>query len=656
MARIQLELPRRRATPAWIACGLVLLVVAVFQQVRHHDFVNLDDGIYVVRNPALDEGLSARLLIDTFTTPFFANLIPITLLSYHVDRALWGMWTGGYLLTNLALHALATCLLFAALRRMTGRDGPSAFVAAVFAIHPLHVETVAWVSERKGVLAGAFWMAGLLAYARYTERPGALRYAAILACLALGLLSKPILVTFPIALLLLDHWPLHRLSRRALWEKLPMLALAGLAAGLALWAQQAFGAMEFAETRNVTLGLRLCNAVDSIVWYLTHSVWPAGLTAHYPYPLDDLSVARAIAQTVALVAATGLLLRAGRTQPALAVGWLWFLVTLAPTLGLVQVGSQARADRYMYVPLVGLLIALAYPVAAWAERRPRAARGVLAAAAASVALLAGAAWFQVGTWQDSEALYERNVAVQPGSARGHGTLAIVRIKQERFEEAEQHLEAAFRLSPREYRDPLVRLHLLLGSRLAKSGDDSGAIARYERAVSLDPEHPDANATLGAALVRRGSTAQALPHLERAIASGRAPAIAYAALAVVWTESGRPADAVREGREALRRDPKLAWAANNLAWILATSPDPALRDPAEAVRLAELAARRSAEPSPDLLDTLAAAYAAAARFDAAIETAGRAAELADRAGDAALAASIRGRLALYRTDRPYLESP
>ncbi|TFG95861.1 MAG: tetratricopeptide repeat protein [Myxococcales bacterium] len=596
-------------------------------------------------------GTGRRLLHDALLRepdPAHAALEPLR------PHAL-GEWPGGYLLTNVALHALATCLLFAALRQMTGRAAPSAFVAAVFAVHPLHVETVAWISERKGVLAGAFWMAGLVAYARYAERPCARRYAAVFACLALGLLSKPVLVSFPLTLLLLDFWPLHRLSRRAVWEKLPMFALVALASGVTLWSQRSFGAMEFAETRDLTLDLRLRNAVDAVVWYGVHSAWPARLTAHYPYAPLELSLGRFLAQAAGLVAATVLLLRAGRRLPALAVGWLWFLVTLAPTLGFVQVGGQARADRYMYVPLVGLLIAVAFPVAAWVASRPRAARVVAVAAAAAVATLAWVATLQVGTWRSSESLYERNLAVEPNSFFGNSALALVRVEQERFDEAEHHFREAFRLSPDNHRrQPLVQFHLLMGSRLAKSGDAAGAIARYESAVALDPDHPDASARLGAALVRRGLHAQALPHLERAIASGEAPAIAYASLAVVWAASGRTADAVREGREAMRRDPELSWAANNLAWILATSPDPALRDPDEAVRFAERAVRRSRERDPDLLDTLAAAYAAAARFDAAIAAAERAVERARLGGQLELAEAIEARLALYRVSQPYRE--
>jgi tetratricopeptide (TPR) repeat protein len=644
----------RHVAPAWVACALVLLVLAVFHELPLHEFVNLDDGIYVVRNLTLEEELTPQRALSYFTTPFFANLIPLTLLSYHVDHALWGKWPGGYLLSNAALHALATCLLFAALRRMTGRAGPSAFVAAVFAVHPLHVETVAWVSERKGVLAGVFWTAGLLAYARYAERPGVRRYLVVFACLALGLLSKPVLVSFPLVLLLLDRWPLERLSRRALWEKLPMLALVVLFSGLALWAQRSFGAMEFAETRDFTLGLRVRNAVDAVVWYLVHSVWPTGLTAHYPYVQHDLPVGRFLVQAAGLCAATALLLRSARRQPALAVGWLWFLVALAPTLGFVQVGSQARADRYMYLPLVGLLVAVAYPVAGWAARRPRAERLVAAAAVAATAALACVATLQVAHWRSSESLYERNLAVEPDSTFGHSGLALVRVEQERFDEAELHFREAFLLHPTRSREPLVRFHLLVGSRLAGSGDAAGALARYESAVALDPEHADANALLGAALVRPGRHAQALPHLERAVASEEPPAIAFASLAVVRAAAGRSADAGRAGREALRRDPQIAWAANNLAWILATSPDPALRDPDEAVRLAESAALGGEEPDPDRPDTLAAAYAAASRFDEATATAEEAARLADRAEHAALGAALRERLALYRAGRPYRE--
>src|SRR5262245_26274932 len=644
-----------RARLAAIGAALALLTLAVFVEARHHEFVNLDDGIYVVRNPALDAGLGRAVLLDYFTTPVLGHWIPLTRLSYHFDHALFGKEAGGYILTNLGLHVLATLLLFAALVRMTGRPWPSAFVAAVFAVHPLHVEAVVWVSERKGVLAGLFWMAGLLAYARCVERPSPLRYALVLACLALGLLSKAVLVTFPFALLLLDHWPLRRLSRGAVLEKVPMLALVAAASALTLWSQRAGGALEFGETHGLSFDLRLRNAVHSLVWYLMKSLWPTGLTAYYPHPLDALSGARAAAEAGLVLAASAVALAFGRRLPALAVGWLWFLGTLVPTLGLVQAGSQARADRYTYVPQVGLAIALAFSAADLAAGRPRLARALGALGAIAVAALGLASRFQVRTWQDSEALYERNLAVEPESSFGHHGLGLVRVQQDRLDEAEQHLRETLRLRPDLGREPLLRLHLLVGSRAAEQGDAGAAIARYESAVALDPEDPDANGILGAALVREGQGARARAFLARSLASGRAPAVAHAAQAVLLAASGDEAEAVDEGLAALRADPELTWAANNVAWILATSADARLRAPDEAVRLAEAAVGSSQPPDPDRLDTLAAALASAGRFDAAVATAERAAARADAMRNPALAAAIRERLALYRAGRPYREA-
>ncbi len=645
-----------RARLAAIALGLVALSLAVFWQVRHHEFVILDDGVYVVGNRALDAGLSWEVAVAYFSAPFLANWAPLTLLSYHVDHALHGKAAGGYALDNVALHSLAALLLFAALLRMTRRTGPSAFVAAVFAVHPLHVETVAWVSERKGVLAGLFWMAGLLAYARYAERPGLRRFGAVVACLALGLLSKPVLVTFPFVLLLLDHWPLQRLSRRALVEKVPMFVLVAIASALTLWVQRAGGAMEFGESHDLSFELRLRNAVHSIVWYLGKSLWPTGLTAHYPHPLGALSGFRTLVEAGFLLAVSALALRAGRTLPPLAIGWLWFLGTLAPTLGLIQAGSQARADRYTYVPQVGLAIAVAFSAAELVAGRLPVARALGALGAVVVAALAGGAWLQARYWRSSESLYERNLAVEPESGFGHHGLALVRIEQDRLEEAEHHLRETLRVRPDLGREPMLRLQLVLGSRAAKRSDAAAAIARYESAVALDPDDPVANGILGAALVRAGAIARARPYLERSLASGAAPAVAHAAQAFVLAGSGRAADAVREGREALRKDPDLGFAANNLAWILATSANPELRDAREAVRLAESAARRAQVPDADLLDTLAAAQAAAGRFDAAVATAELAAERAGAAGQEALAAAIRERLALYLAGRPYREGP
>ena len=617
----------RAARARFTALALVAISLAVFAQVRRFEFVNLDDGVYVARNAALDAGLGRERLVQIFREPFLANWAPLTLLSFHLDHALFAKDPAGYHLTNVVLHALAALLLFAALVRMTGRLSPSAFVAAVFAVHPLHVETVAWVSERKGVLAGLFWMAGLLAYARYAERTSARRYALVLACLVLGLLSKPVLVTFPFALLLLDHWPLRRLSHRALVEKLPMLALVAASCAATLWAQRAGGAMVFAERHAIPLAWRLENAVDACAQYLREAVWPAGLSAFYPHPLGAPAPGRLLVAAALLAALTLGAWRARRRHPELPVGWLWFLGTLVPTLGLVQVGSIARADRYTYVPLVGLALALGFFADACVRGSPRAQRVVAALGAAAVAVLAAAAWVQAGTWRSSESVYEQNLAHEPESGFGHGGLALVRVEQGRFEEAEHHFLEQYRLRPDIGREALRDFEMLMGARAAAAGDAAQAIARYERALALDPGSARAQGVLGAALVREGRYAAARPHLERAVALAEAPAVAHAALAVVLAAEGQEAAAVRRGRAALAIDPELGWAANNLAWILATTRDPSLRDPAEAVRLAEAAVRGSDPPDANFLDTLATAYAAAGRPEDARRAAAAAAAAA-----------------------------
>ena len=626
-----------------IACLLAAATLAVYVQAAAHHFVNLDDPAYVLGNPWLREPLTPAALARDFTRPFFANWAPLTLISYHLNHAIHGAAFPGYLWTNVGLHVLATLLLFAALDRMTGRLGASAFVAAVFALHPLHVESVAWVSSRKDVLAGCFWMAGLLAHARYAEQPASLgRYLVVFACLALGLLSKALLVTFPFALLLLDAWPLQRLTRRAVLEKLPMLVVVAAFSAVALWAQREGGATAFAETHSPGPGLRLANAVDAVAAYLRQAFWPTGLAVHYPYPRQGLPLGRVAAEAAGLLALTVWAVAGWRRRPWAAVGWLWFLGVLVPMLGLIQVGSQARADRYTYVPLVGLAIVVAWGVPELLARL-RAPPWLAGALGSSAALaLAAVAFVQVGHWRSSETLYAHAVAVVPESSFAHSGLGLVRIEQQRWQEAEQHLERAFRLRADLNRPALVRLHLLRAREAAAAGDEAEVRARLARVLEVDPGHRVASGRLGAALVRAGRYESARPLLERALEDPEAPASVYAALGLLELVEGDEAAAVRASRAALRRDPELAWAANNLAWILATSADPALRAPHEAVTLAEGLIVDADSADPNHLDTLAAAYAAAGRFDEAVVAADRGIARAEEEGDPALAAILRSR--------------
>jgi tetratricopeptide (TPR) repeat protein len=630
----------------------VALTLAVFLQVRRHEFVDFDDETHIVRNPSLRASSPGAALLTAFTDTSLDSWMPLTVLSLQLDRALYGAEPRGYLLTNVALHALAAVVLFLALAAMTGSTGRSAFVAAVFTVHPLHVESVAWASERKDVLSGLFWMLTLAAYARYAAQPGARRYALVTLAFALGLLAKPMLVTLPGVLLLLDYWPLRRLGRRAWLEKIPLLALSAAASFATLRAQRAIGATDFGDA--IPLGQRLANAIESYVAYLGLGLWPSGLAVFYPHPGASIPPLRVAAAACALAALCAAALRLRRSRPYLLVGWLWYLGTLVPVIGLVQVGGQARADRYTYVPLVGLAIALAWGAADLVRTRA-GSRALAAVGAAAVAALAAAAWVQVGYWRDSLTLLERNLAVAPDSYVAHAQLAVVHVRKGRLERAEPHVREAYRLMPEMGRENLIRFLLTAGLRSERQGDAAGAVERYREARRLAPEDERAQAALRRALVAAGGGVEVRAMLERSLRETPEDARILVELGHLDLAEGHHAEAVARTREALRLRPDLASARNNLAWLLATAPDPSLRDPDEALRLAEGLVAQARAPSANLLDTLAAAQAAAGRSDEAVATALRALEAAGRMKDDALARAIRERLDRYRSGAAWIET-
>ncbi len=636
----------RRRGP--IALALLLLTVAVFQGVRHHDFVRYDDQVYVTENPQLRGGPGWSSLARAFT-PYFTNWIPLTSLSLQLDFALYGLEPAGYLLTNVALHAASAVLLFLGLSQLTGAVGRSAFAAAVFAVHPLHVESVAWVSERKDVLAGLFFMLSLLAWARYAERPGSRRrYALVLLAFGLGLLAKPMLVTLPCVLLLLDYWPLGRLAapaqrRRALLEKLPMLGLAAAVSGITFWAQRAAGTVS--PTEGLPVAARLWNAWESTAIYAAKSVWPSGLAVIYPHPLAQVSAARGLACGALLAAATALALRERRRRPWLLVGWLWYLGMLVPVIGLVQVGLQARADRYTYLPQVGLALAVAWGAFDLLGGSARGRRALAAAGAAAILALAVAAERQVRHWRDTESLFERAIAVTRDNHLAHNWLADWLLLEGRPEEAARHYALALRAKPG-WMDPALGL----GDVERERGRPDRALAHYEPWLAIAPANARLRAALGYALLETGDPERAEAHLRAALVERPGDADLHAALALAAERSGRPALAVEHAREALRLAPDLLPVANNLAWLLATTPRAELRDPEEALRLASAASSGAGGAEPAYLDTLAASHAALGRFAEAVAAAERGLALAEGRGDAALAGALREHLALYRAGR------
>jgi len=641
----------------WIAALLMAGVSAVFYQVATHELVRYDDYEYIVQNPHLRDNLIEAL--RSAFQPYGSNWIPITWMSLWIDYALYGLEPAGYHLTNVALHAFSTVLLFLTLARMTKATWPSAFVAAVFAIHPLHVESVAWATQRKDTLSGAFWMLTLWSYVYYSERPDSIRrYLLVLLCLVLGLLAKPIVVTLPFVLLLLDYWPLDRLRRpgsgarpqatllrRALVEKLPMFALVAAVCSVTLIVQREAGAMQAMES--VSAGWRIANALVSYGAYVWLAVWPSALSVFYPHPMESIAGWRVAAAVLFLAGTTLGLMRTAAARPYAIVGWLWYLGTLVPVIGLVQVGMQARADRYMYLPLIGLSILTAWGVSELADRW-RVPRPVLGTAALAAILgLATTAWFQVGTWRNTEALYRHALAVTDRNYLAHKGLGNELLRQHRAGEARRQYSEAIRLAP-DWPPP----RLGLADVALAEGQIEQGLRLLREELESSPGNYEVIGRYGLALGLLGRHAEARLHIGRALKVLSGSAELHRAMAEIEAALGNSRAAVHHGHQALRLSPSNAEAANNLAWTLATCADPDVRDPDEAIRLLEATARNSDDPA--MLDTLAAAYAAAGRFGDAIATARRALHLAAGQGAADDLDDIRYRLDLYRQGKPYVE--
>jgi protein O-mannosyl-transferase len=468
----------------WIAAALLAGVFSVYARVASFSFVNYDDPDYV----------KAGSLRWAFTSIEAANWFPVTRLSHMLDVRLFGAVAGWHHLTSVALHATAAVLLFLFLSRATGARGPSAFTASVFALHPLHVESVAWIAERKDVLCALFWFLALWAYVDGRRR-------LVAAAFLLGLMSKPMIVTLPFVLLLVDVWPLQRGPR--VREKLPLFALSAAGAAITWLAQHGSGAV------NPFSVLAVENALTSYGMYLAKTFWPTGLAIFYPYPaaLPAWQVALSAAVLIAITAAV---VRERRRRPYLAVGWFWFLGTLVPAIGLVQVGGQARADRYMYVPMVGLSIMVAWGGAELLRNRPRAR---LAAATLVCAGCAVTAWLQVGYWRDSGTLFTRALAVTRDNYVAENNLGWYLVETPgRYHEGVARLRAALQLRPES-----GQAHANLGNALARGGGESEAAAELGEALRLAPENAMAHNNLGALLLRRPDQhEQAVAHFREAL--------------------------------------------------------------------------------------------------------------------------------------------
>uniref|UniRef100_Q01XC0 TPR repeat-containing protein n=1 Tax=Solibacter usitatus (strain Ellin6076) TaxID=234267 RepID=Q01XC0_SOLUE len=554
----------------------VLLAIAVFAAyapVLHFDFVTYDDPDYVTANPRVQAGLSAAGIAWAFGAGYAGNWFPLTWLSHMLDVSLFGLDAGWHHFTNLWLHALSTLLWFAVLQRLTGARWRSALVAFLFGLHPLHVESVAWVAERKDVLSGLFWPLTLWAYAAYTARPGVWRYTATLALFCLGLMAKPMIVTLPLVLLLLDRWPLRRGTK--LLEKLPFFAGSLAISILTFLVHRDIGAA--ATLTLIPLATRLENALISYCAYVLQMLWPANLAVFYPYPQGSLAIPAALAG-IAIALVTAFTIRAFPRRPYLAAGWLWYVITLLPVIGLVQVGAQARADRYTYIPMIGLAIALVWGAAEALDRRPRIR---MSAAIAVCAACLALTWQQVQYWRDSVALYRHAIAVTDENYVAHYNLAAVLETRGDLAEAAAELRETVRIRPR-----FAPAHSELGQVLGKLGLPGEALPALQQAKSLQPDLTDIDLRLGAVLGSLGRADQAADAFAEAVRLQPGNGDAHYNYGISLAQQGKLHDAAREFRATVQLRPSDVEARFNLGIAAASlgRTDEAVAQFREALRL------------------------------------------------------------------------
>ena len=555
----------------WIYLGiylaLFLATFVVYSQVREFGFVDYDDPDYI-DTPQVRQGITREGLVWAFTSGEASNWFPVTRISHMLDFQLFGARSGLHHLTSVLFHALTALLLFAFLNRSTGSRWRSALVAFLFALHPLHVESVAWVAERKDVLSAFFWFLTLWTYLRYTERPGFGRYVLVLSPFCLGLMSKPMIVTLPFVLLLVDFWPLRRPRTATLvWEKIPFIALSGVSAIITFLVQRRGGAVELLVVRPI--GMRIGNALLSYVAYIGQMFWPTKLALLYPYA-EHLVEWQVLFAGLVIAGISILVLRWFRNHPYLTVGWLWYLGTLVPVIGLVQVGLQAHADRYTYIPMVGLSIMLAWGAADFLVRWPRAKPVVIACAAAACSIAIVITWVQIQVWKDSESVYRHAIDVTDENYVMHFGLGatLARIPG-RLPEAISEYRTALRISP-EYADA----HFNLGVALSETpGHLPEAIEEYQAALKIKPGKAEAHNNLGLLFAEMpGRLQDAIAEYQAAIRIKPTHAGAHTNLGTAFSRiPGHQQDAISEYETALRIDPNSAEAHNNLGGALVTIP-------------------------------------------------------------------------------------
>ncbi|MDB6121834.1 MAG: Tetratricopeptide 2 repeat protein [Pedosphaera sp.] len=708
--------------------GLICLVLAIgtlalYWRLFHSEFINYEDPEHITGNSLVQHGLNGAGILSAFRSTDTGNWYPLTWLSHIVDFHLFGFNAAGHHATNLLLHIANVLLLFLLLRRMTGTTWPSAFVAALFAWHPLHVESVAWISQRADLLGTFFCLFSLWTYVRYAEKPATNLYLLTLFLFALGLMSSPMLISLPFLLLLLDLWPLHRLSPalttlteqvpppsltrplgKLALEKIPFILLAAISVALTLWAQQSSGSPN--ALNQFTLPFRLVSTLVACVAYIGKMFWPTNLTVFYSTP-SVIPAWQIAGAALLLVVSSVAVIRARRKFPFLMVGWFWFLIALIPTIGLMPIQIQSMADRFTYIPLIGLFIMLAWSIT---RLRNQTVLGLLTAIPLVACLIVTSR--QLPYWHDSVALFTHATELTRDNPIAHKNLADALVDGGNTESAQKHYEEAIRLDPRYAAahfnlgnlfnalgkmDPAIEhlstavkltpklpeLHNNLGLALARKGQLKEALPEFFEALRIKPDYAKAHYNLGVAYGMMDEPKEALPHYQDAVRlapddadarknlgnillkQNKLPEAAEQYLQVVRlrpddlkTRSNlaralmptKPEAAIQQLYEILRREPDMLITLNDLASILSTHPKTELHNPSEAVRLAEHACELTGRTNAAFLGTLETAYAEAGRFPDAIITAKKIREQLSATEQKDEITALEKRMALYQSGK------
>jgi len=675
---------------------LCIITLAVFMPVSRCDFISFDDPQYITANPKVSGGLSVENSRWAFTTGHASNWHPITWLSHMVDCEIFGINPGGHHITNLLLHIINTLLLFALLKKVTGKVWQSGFVAALFALHPMHVESVAWISERKDVLSTMFWLLATAGYIRYARKSSALWYIVTMLLFALGLMAKPMLVTLPFVFLLLDYWPLERFRTKNIHEesveskglygliieKVPFFILSAGSSVVTFMVQLSGGAVEKMDV--TPLKFRFANSIVAYTKYIGKMFWPTDLAIFYPHPGKSLPLWQVGTSFLLLVTVSVLIIRYKDKYKYLPVGWLWYLGTLVPVIGMVQVGAQAMADRYSYVPFIGLFIIVSWLVPELLQKWKN--RNILLGITSAVILcvLSVLTYFQVGYWQNSRILFEhtlkvtennhialshvaeslrkdgrldeaielnrKGLQIQPGYFFAHIGLGRAFMEKKQFDKAIVHFTSALKERPDDF-----NILSCLGIAYGQRGDLDKAVVYFQKAVEVKPDSTQALDNLGHALARQGKFDESLVYLQKTVELDPDAHTSRYHLARVLAKKGKLKQSVEHYKNALQLKPDWPEVNNNLAWILVIYNQSEIHNPAEAIKYAEIACKITNYNNPAFLDTLAACYGSAGQFDEAVKTAQKALELASKTSQEQLANEVESRLNLYKQSKPYYMS-